>query len=102
MAAFEEKTWLMAESIVILPVLYELSSFENFKQHVAMKFRLHERNLKVEDLFFTIEDGPQACLARRKVAVYWESLFTYQLQGYKMNFFLTSDKVKQIDLESSV
>ncbi|KAK7893822.1 hypothetical protein LTR67_006523 [Exophiala xenobiotica] len=102
MPVSEEKTGLMVESNVNLPAFCEFSSYENFKQHVAMKFQLQERSLKVGELFFIIEDGPQASLAHRKVAVYWESLFTYQLQGYKMSFFLTSVTLKQIDLESPV
>jgi hypothetical protein len=66
MPAFEEKTGLMVESNVNLPAFCEFSSYENFKQHVAMKSQLKERNLKVGDLFFIIEDGPQASLTRMK------------------------------------
>jgi hypothetical protein len=66
MPAFEEKTGLMAESNVNLPAFCEFSSFENSEQHVTMKFQLQERSLMVGNLFFTIEDGPQASLTRMK------------------------------------
>ncbi|KAI1620024.1 hypothetical protein EDD37DRAFT_698041 [Exophiala viscosa] len=102
MPAVIEKDGLMKEITLALPELCEFPSFETFKQHITREFQLHERELKVRDLLFTVESGPQASLTRKKVAVYWEYLTKYQLEGYMMNFFLVSEALKQVDLDLMV
>ena len=64
---------------------------------MSRAFQLKERNLNIEMLLFSVEDGPQASLERMKIAVFWESLTSYELEGYKMSFFLITAPLKQIE-----
>jgi len=93
----EEKTGLSMERSVGLPPFYQFSSFTKFELFVSRAFQLKERNLNIEMLLFSVEDGPQASLERMKIAVFWESLTSYELEGYKMSFFLITAPLKQIE-----
>ncbi|KAK5034532.1 hypothetical protein LTS07_003453 [Exophiala sideris] len=102
MGAIDEKDGLMTESTVTFPEFYKFDEFDEFKLHIAMVFQLHDRNLKIGELLFEVEDGPQASLTRTKVAVCSENLVSYQLEGYTMKFFLISEPLKQVDLDLMV